>query len=295
MSGKRLLLQDPPVGFLLKNRLELLPPVTWLRRYKRSRQADVFLLSYPKTGRTWLRVMMARMMAEHFGRPELARDEIGSDSPAVAGIPRIAEKHDGRPQIKTVAEIISDKGEFAGSRVILLVRDLRDTVVSNYFQATRRRNRFEGDISSFVHWPRGGFDSMLRYYNVWASQRGVPKDFLLVRYEDLHEDPGRELRRVAVFIGLADVSDGSIATAIEHARFSSMKAREANRVPDGSSLAPGRSGDSESFKSRRGKVGGYVDYLCAEDIEWLNSRIDKELHPYYGYSSNALPGPVRQQ
>ena len=73
MSRQRLSLQDPPLGFLVGSRLELLPPVTWVRRLRRPRQADVFLLSYPKTGRTWLRVMIGQMLAAHFGHPELAQ------------------------------------------------------------------------------------------------------------------------------------------------------------------------------------------------------------------------------
>jgi hypothetical protein len=295
MSGSRFLLQNPPILFRMRNQLELFPPVNWLRRWKRPRQADLYLLSYPKTGRTWLRVMMSRMVAEHMGHARAAQGEAEIDLTRLPGTPRIVEKHDGRPQIKTVAEINSDKSEFAGCKVILLVRDLRDTLVSNYFQATRRRNRFEGDISTFVHWPRGSFESLLCYYNTWAAQRHVPEDFLLVRYEDLHEDPGRELRRVAEFIGLAEVSSASIAAAVEHGRFDSMKAREAERSPDGSALAPGRPGDAESFKSRRGKIGGYVDYLSAEDVAWLNRRIDAELDPYYGYSSSPWPGPVQDR
>jgi hypothetical protein len=285
MSGKRLLLQDPPAGFLLRNRLELLPPVTWVRRWNRPRQADVFLLSYPKTGRTWLRVMMGQMLAEHYGHPELAQGELGVKTPRFPGVPRIAAKHDGTPQKKTVAEINPDRSEYAGCKVILLARDLRDTAVSNYFQVTRREHRFEGDMSSYLRWPRGSVDGMLRYYNVWAAQRHVPKGFLLVRYEDLHADAARELGRIAAFMGLENVSPETLQAAVDHGSFGAMKARESKRAADGTPLAPGRSGDAESFKTRRGKIGGFVDYLSPDDIAWLNARIDRELDPYYGYSS----------
>ncbi len=292
MTRQRLLLQEPPLGFVIGNRLELLPPVTWVRRLRRPRQADVFLLSYPKTGRTWLRVMLGQMLALHCGHPELAQVELGARMPRFAGVPRILAKHDGMPQKKTAAEINPDRSEYAGCRVILLVRDLRDTVVSNYFQVTRREHRFEGDISTFLHWPRGSFDGMLRYYNVWADQRHVPRGFLLVRYEDLHEDTARELRRVASFLELGSVSDVTIRSAVEHGSFGSMKQREAARPADGTPLAAGRAGDAESFKTRRGKIGGYVDYLSPDDVAWLNRRIDADLDPYYGYSSAPRPRPL---
>jgi hypothetical protein len=71
-----------------------------------------------------------------------------------------------------------------------------------------------------------------------------------------------------------------------------MKRREATRPADGTPLAAGREGDPESFKTRRGKIGGYVDYLSADDVAWLNRRIDAELDPFYGYSSAPMPRPL---
>lgn len=258
-----------------------------VRRIRRPRQADVYLLSYPKTGRTWLRVMMARLLAEHFGRPELADLEPDASPPRVAGVPRIVAKHDGNPDKKTADELDPDRSEYSGCRVILLIRDLRDTVVSNYFQATRREHCYEGDIASYLRWPRGSFDTMLRYYNVWARQRHVPRGFLLVRYEDLHADAVGELRRVAGFLGLRNVSEEAFEAAVRFGRFQAMRRREAALPADGTPLAAGRADDQESFKARRGKVGGYVDYLGPADIAWLDARIGAELDACYGYGPSA--------
>jgi hypothetical protein len=295
MSSGRLLLKDPPLALRLKIRFDQWPALIRYRRWKRPRDADFFLLSYPKAGRTWLRVMMAGLFAQHFGRPELATGEAGDDLyPNYPGVPRIGAKHDGWPQKKTAAEILSDKSEFADCRVIFLVRDIRDLAVSNYFQVTRRVHRYEGDIASYIRWPRGSVDGMLRYYNIWAAQRGVPRDFMLVRYEDLRRDTVTELGRVARFVGLTNVRPESLERAVEHGAFESMKKRESSRPADGSSLAAGRPGDAESFKTRKGKIGGYTEYLSTEDVAWLNRRIDTELDPYYGYSSAAEPGPVRE-
>jgi hypothetical protein len=294
MNRKQYFLQHPPRSFLIKCRLAMLPGVSAVRRLRRPRQADVHLLSYPKTGRTWVRVMMGRMLAVHFGHPQLAEVELGPQMPRFAGVPHVLAKHDGTPQKKTAAEINPDRSEYARCRVILLVRDLRDTAVSNYFQVTRRAVRFDGDIASYLRWPRGSVDGMLRYYNVWADQRKVPEDFLLVRYEDLQADTPRELRRIAAFLGLRDVRDETIVEAVGYASFGAMKQRESSRPADASVLAPGRAGDAESFKTRKGRIGGYAEYLSAADIEWLNRRIDSELDPYYGYSSAAEPGPVRE-
>jgi hypothetical protein len=291
MTRSRVSLQHPPLGFLVRSRLERTGPVRWVRRLRRPRQADAYLLSYPKAGRTWLRVMLARLLAEHLGRAELAELESDAALKRRAGVPRLVAKHDGNPDKKTAAEIDPDRSEYAGCRVILLIRDLRDTVVSNYFQATRREHCYDGDLASYLHWPRGSFDTLLRYYNVWAAQRHVPRDFLLVRYEDLHADTAGELRRVAGFLGLQGATDRSIEAAVEFGRFEAMRGREAARPADGTPLSAGRVGDAESFKARRGKVGGYRDYLAPTDIAWLDARIAAELDPFYGYGATPSRRP----
>lgn len=267
----------------LKPWFRSLPLARWLLRRRRARKADVYLLSFPKVGRTWLRVMIGALLAEHYGHPELAEGELGDDTRRFPGVPRIIVKHDGAPHRSTPEEIDADKREFADVKVILLVRDPRDTTVSNYFQATRRDGTFKGDMTAWLAEPRGSVASMLRYYSVWAAQRHVPKQLLLVRYEDLKADTARELRRVAAFLGMDGVNDATIASAVEYGSFSTMRAREASRPADGTPFAAGKEGDPESFKTRKGEVGGYVEYLTREQVAWLEKKIYDEMDPWYGY------------
>ena len=49
-----------------------------------------------------------------------------------------------------------NKSNFAGSRVLLLGRDIRDTLVSAFFQASRRVGVFEGTMSEFIRSERFG-------------------------------------------------------------------------------------------------------------------------------------------
>jgi len=41
--------------------------------------------------------------------------------------------------------------------------------------------------------------------------------------------------------------------------------------------------DPESFKTRKGKVGGYVEDLSESEIAELNDKLKRELNPVYGY------------
>ncbi len=266
---------------------------SWLRRsavgrasyrLRRNRMADVFVLSFPKTGRTWLRLLLGKALSIHHG---VAGDAMAPDKLAaqVPGLARVRFKHDDNPHFKAPHELVSRKTEYRDRKVIFLVRDVRDTLVSAYFQMTRRepRYRFDGPIEKFLRCPRGSVETIIRFYNIWADQRRVPAAFLLVRYEDMHADTARELRRVLDFIGQSQVSDEAVRQAVEFCRFENMRKMEQQGSIESSRMVPGNASDPESFKTRKGKIGGYVEYLDAEDIRWLDDKVRRELDPFFGY------------
>ena len=57
---------------------------------------------------------------------------------------------------------------------------------------------------------------------------------------------------------------------------------EAAGAFDSKILRPGDVRDPESFKVRRGKVGGYREYLSVEDQEYALAALTK-LDPRFGY------------
>ena len=140
--------------------------------------------------------------------------------------------------------------------MILLIRDLRDVAVSYYFHETRRNRRFfpdreaprfEGSISDFLRSDMGAVDNFIRFYNIWAANRHVPKGFLLLKYEDIHRQPHDELKRLLAFLGLPDVPDVIIQEAVEFSSFDNMRSMERDGVftyPE--RLQPGDKNDEES-------------------------------------------------
>ena len=267
---------------------------------RRDLPADVYVVSFPKCGRTWLTLLVGRAIQQHFGLDKndpLQLRKLGDLRPE---IPRIAPTHDELPQWKKPDELSHDKSRYEGKKVIFLVRDPRDTFVSNYFQKKKRvtvsrsffffkrrgreRNQpFDGELADFMNTSIGGFDSLLRFFNIWEQQRTTPAGFLLVRYEDLHEDPRRELWRVLDFAGVAGVSDEVVDEAVRFASFDSMHKMEKNQTFKHGKLRPADKNDRESFKTRKGKVGGYVDYLTEEQIAELNRKMAETLPAFYGY------------
>ena len=152
-----------------------------------------------------------------------------------------------------------------------------------HHEFAERIRPFEGDLHNYLYEPVGSFDTILKYYNIWAKNRHIPGDFLLVRYEDIHENPERELRRVLAFVGTDGVNDEVITEAIKFAAFDSMKKMEKNDKFIGTTLRPADKRDAESMKTRKGKVGGFVNYFSNDEIEYMNSKMRNSLSDYYGY------------
>jgi hypothetical protein len=250
---------------------------------------EVYVLSYPKCGRTWLRLLLGKTLVEELALGDVDPMELSDLHRFSPLVPRIRVTHDDNPQLKRADEIERDKRRYAGKTVVLLIRDPRDVVISYYFQASRRRERFDGTPGQFLRHPVGSLDTIVAYYNAWADGRAAPARFLLVRYEDLHRDAGGELERVLTCLGHRP-QRGAVERAVEFASFDSMRALERRNAFRSTRLRPADSADPESFKTRKGKVGGHRDYLSAEDLDYLERRIAARLSPFYGdYLTGAAP------
>ncbi len=237
-----------------------------------ARRADVFLLSFPKSGRTWLRAMIGYAFADHVGIKTRNPIRFTRPNRIHPDLPRIVTIHDDSPQNKPATAVFRNKSAYRGQKVVLLVRDPRDVIVSWYLHVTHRQGRaYDGTISDFVRDPLGSLASMLAFYDAWVAQKDC--DVLLVRYEDMKTDAGRELRRVVGFCGVTGLDDSTIRLAVERSSFERLQKAERQGQFSGRALATPSVADPEAYKVRRGQVGGYRDYLDAEDVAYLDAAI----------------------
>lgn len=269
-------------------RLRLMRSSLSLQAIRAQRRADVLLISYPKCGRTWLTMMLARALAQHAGVEDV--DYLGSDLPAetAAGVPRIRISHDDNPHWKTARRLVRSKRRYRAKKIILLVRDPRDVVVSMYFERSRRERAYSGTLHEFLHEAKGSLDTIIDYYNIWARERTQPQGFCLVRYEDLKADTLEQLKRILRFAGVEDIKDSHLQDAVQFASFENMRAMEVNDALKSGRLRARDPSDAESFKTRKGRVGGYAEYLGAEEIAWMERKIREQLDPFFGYREPAV-------
>lgn len=271
---------------------------------------DTYIISFPKCGRTWLKVMMGRAMVGHLGISEtnLLDTILDSKFPLAKlhpSLPSIKFTHDDDPHWKTPSELMKTKTHYQNIKVIFLVRDPRDLVVSTYFEQKKRvqfwidslketphlqnyqerLKPYEGDLSSYLHEEVGSIDTILEFYNIWAENKDVPRSFLLTRYEDIHQNPHKELRRILEFLGIANVNDEVLDDAVNYASFENMRQMEEGEMASVYTLRPTDKNDPESYKTRKGTVGGFVEYLSEEEVNAINCKIQETLSDFYGYTN----------
>ena len=276
----------------------------WLRGWGESlllEGADAAVVSYGKSGRTWLRLMLSRFYQRRHGLPEDTFLEYDNLSRLAPAIPTLFFTHgnylrDYTGHFDRIAE------DFRDRRVLLLVRDPRDIAVSQYFQWAHRMsphkkwlNRYppEGEeltIWQFVAGQEAGLDRAIRFLDSWSEAASELESIEVVRYEDMRADPEGVLARVLGFLG-ADPDASGVRDAVEYARFDNMrKLEDGSQVgASGRRLVPGQRGKSDSYKVRRAKVGGWRDYFEEDQIAEIDARVKMGLRPGFGYS------PVEQE
>ena len=160
---------------------------------------DVFIVSYPKSGSTWIRFLVGNVISE----------EAVTFANLEQVVPEIYHHSDKRLKQFPRPRVIKSHEYFhpAYPRVVYVVRDPRDLAVSALHHHIKRGRLEPGfPLEDFIPpFMRGEFDHAHSWAdNVisWLATRLGTDTFLLVRYEDLLADTPGELARVVAFMGI---------------------------------------------------------------------------------------------
>ncbi len=274
-----------------------------LERYLRGREearklasCDVVIVSYGKSGRTWLRLMLSRFyQVKHQLRTRqlLGFDNYHRKHPA---IPKLFFTHDN--YLKDYTGHADSKVDYYGHKVVLLVRDPRDVAVSQFFQWKFRMRPGKKDLNQypphgsetplydFVMHPSCGLPKIIDFLNLWAQEMPKLERLLLVRYEDLRADTAGELKRITEFLGTPGTQT-EIEDAVAYASVENMRKLEQEKKfwLSGSRLIPKDKSNPDSYKVRRAKVGGWRDYFDEAQAAIIDKLVSERLSPVFGYTS----------
>lgn len=259
---------------------------------EKKREDAVYFVSFPKSGRTWLRLMIAKVYSELTGLDvELF---LNSDKSLLnnSAQPYAYLKFSHGYQ----NSVISQGGSFPadyykGKKVVLMIRDPRDVVVSHYYHEKYHYKSFSGSIGEFIRYrydetqedpgkrkARFGIVPIIRYMNAWQCNQGDLEGFFLLTYEDMKQDTLKYLFSVCNYLELP-VKKELLEEVIEDCSFRNMRKLEENNEMDWKALDS--SGNKKAYKTRKGKAGGYVEELSDEDIAFIEDEIIEKLDPEY--------------
>ena len=204
----------------------------WLRGredWRKLRLADAVAVSFGKSGRTWLRVLLSRVYQLQHGLGE--RAVIGFDNLhyQTGAVPKIMFTHDN--YVKDYTGHRETKEDFYDKKVIFLARDPRDVAVSQYFQWKYRMKPNKKDINAYPTADLEPFEP--RHGRVARDERLLPD---AVRHRGPHRDrePGRRVPR-------RDARHGVVPRRVRDLRRPAAGRRAAvpRPVPPGAAHGPG--------------------------------------------------------
>jgi hypothetical protein len=257
---------------------------------------DIFLVSFPKSGNTWTRFLLANLMHPD---KSVGFANIECIVPDIAAFPRADFRRLKRPRVIKSHDCFDPRYR----RVIYIVRDPRDVAVSLYHYAKKVKNIDDSlPLEAFI---KRMFVPGRSYNGTWGEHvgswlvnatnlaefsmldgsarppsassvqmkmdalgaRGHGRDFLLVRYEDLLEDTKAGLRRIAEFSGL-EASPERIERAVERSSANSMRKLESAQDLQ---WATTRETRKDIHFVREAKSGQWRTALCASSIVEIES------------------------
>ena len=270
---------------------------------------DTVLVSYPKSGRTWLRMMMAKVLKE------MGHDVSNFEMlPAMHMSPFDANDKFGK-----------------NLRVIFLYRNIGDVIMSFFWESLvsdRNGIAVHSPPAKFIRDEKYGLPNIKRFYNLWFKNVEKFQDYMFISYETLQADTASELHRLLKFLNKTrdmkiwtydkesefpsypnsnpfnTLTHEKIKNAVEFAKFDNMKKIELAGVDGKDNLLKNYKGNfgnvgikneeakqdalskahpsllkwmeennlsfnDDKGRLRKGKVNDYLNYLSEDDVEYI--------------------------
>ncbi len=226
---------------------------------------DVWIVSYPKSGNTWTRFLIANLIAngETVDWSNIERrvpDIYYNRDTAYRSLPRprYFKSHEPyRPEYR---------------RVVFIVRDPRDVAVSYYHFVQKTKllpsgatwNEF---MEKFMHGKIDPYGNWGENIGSWLGARGGSENFIVVRYEDLLDNAEKELARIADMLALA-ADERLLRHAVENSRADRMRELEQAQRGEHKMLKAGR---ADIPFVRSAKSGQWQTELPPEAVQQIES------------------------
>lgn len=227
------------------------------------RPDDQFVVSFPRSGNTWLRLLLCDLVVQRkhgveigdpmqYPRPRVLMPDLHTNAP---DHPSQAEYGLTRRVFKS-----HNLADIEGYRMVYLFRHPVDSLVSYYHLHLREpdsRNAASCGVDEFCRNALQGWCSHVEM--ALSYHQAAPEQVLLCSYERLLNDGVSELGRAAKFLGIAAESE-NLRAAIERCAFDRLREREEKNPPT-----------SGEFFFRKGRQGGGREELNQATVDFIQA------------------------
>jgi hypothetical protein len=236
-------------------------PLVWIR-HQSLRSSDVFFASYPRSGSTWLRFLLYDSLL----------GESSGFSSVNQAIPDVKLHKAGLPLMPGGGRLIKTHEVYHPEyrKAVYLVRDPRDVALSEYaYQTALGLVDLDLDhyLRKFVTQGVNPFASWRNHVDSWLSAPLSHEQLLILRFEDLRQDPLKTVVQIAQFLGLSP-DETRIRGAIANNTVERMRAKEKE--------TPQRASARGRF-IRSGTAGGWRAGLNEAQVQLFRENVGQAL------------------
>ncbi len=237
------------------------------------KKEDVFLVSFPKSGNTWVKFILLNVLFEagelnkdiSFKSldetiPEISRDNLLKNWNYKV-LPRFIKSH-----------IVYNKLFFKNNRSLLIIRDPRDVMVSYFHYALNTQGfNFNKNFQAFIRHKRFGLEACMLHQVSWQNRASA-----IVKYEDLKKK-GDEILLQAMYKLNIHLEKNLLHKAFENASFANMK-----KLDQSSKKYKNIHNEGYRFM-RKGDERQWHEYFNENDLTYYNNLIKKHKNIYTNY------------
>lgn len=246
---------------------------------------ESFIISYPKSGRTWLQKMIIEAVKLE-GNKTINLDDVSNLKEYFPDFPLMLSTHASSSWEEIVHDeqkiLKEDLDQYIHGKIIYLYRDPRDVLVSQFYHMTLRSGFTSLKKEEMLFSENVGIRKIVNFMNKWLKfANSHPNDIYSISYEGLKKDPIRILTELFEFLEY-NISLKNIEQAIENTTLKKMQEKET--ASSSTPWSSTKSNETNAFQSRKGIVGEFQDFFNDYEIEILNKIIDEELDSAYNYN-----------
>lgn len=257
---------------------------SWKRTAKKTtplyKETEAVVISYPKSGRTWLRFILANYFNALFGLNlevdlhNFFRVLPNDITDPAKGLGAYAYyDHEGVPLIPFSHAAYDPKT--VHPKAVFLIRSPYAVVVSDYFQQTEHLGCYKGSLKDFIRDPTEGILKFCRFLKGW-SRAVANNNYRVLSYEEMTLDIGSALYDTLQYLGIERHPE-MLRRAIEKSGFEHMQRLEKER----GMASPGYDRDNRNaLRMREGKVGGYRAHMDSDDLRFVRRALEENLDDF---------------